>query len=47
MRDLESTHLYSQVGFFSQVPKDWKVSLKVVGDGFFFIFPKNMDGKDY
>ena len=37
-RDQDSVDLYVQ-GFFSQVPKDWKVSLKVVGDGFFH-FPK-------
>jgi hypothetical protein len=34
--DLESTHLYAQgVGVFSQVPKNWEVSLEVVGDEFF------------
>jgi hypothetical protein len=34
--DLESTHLYAQgVGVFSHVPKNWEVSLEVVGDEFF------------
>jgi len=43
MRDLESMHLYSQVGFFSQVPKDWEVSLAVVGDRFYLFFLKIMN----
>jgi hypothetical protein len=41
-RDLESADLYEQVGF-SQVLKDWEVSLRVVEDGFFSFFPKIMD----
>jgi hypothetical protein len=35
-------------GFFFQVPKDWEVSLGVVGDEFFLFFPKkSWIGKDY
>jgi len=41
MRNLDSADLYAQRVFFSQVPKDWDVSLGVVKDRFFFfIFPK-------
>jgi len=41
-RNLDSANLYAQ-RVFSQVPKDWDVSLGVVKDRFFLFFQKNMD----
>jgi hypothetical protein len=31
----EAADLYACGGDFSQVPKDWEVTLEIVGDGFF------------
>ena len=41
--DLEFVDLYSQVGVFSQVSKDWEMSLEVVGGEFFSFFSKITD----
>jgi hypothetical protein len=35
MRDYEAADLYACGGDFSQVPKDWEVTLEIVGDEFF------------